>query len=70
LVWFVGSEHDLREWVQRNSIVPARPDQAWTKVDILMQSRIFTRKSLFAAITKPTEPTAPPRWDEVAQRGR
>lgn len=70
LVWFVGSEHDLREWVQRNSIVPARPDQAWTKVDILMQSRVFTRKSLFAAITTPTAPTSAPHWDEVAQRRR
>lgn len=68
LVWFVGSEHDLREWVRRNAIVPARPDQAWTKVDILLQSRVFTKKSIFAAITKPTEPTAPPRWEEVAAR--
>ena len=28
LVWFFGSEHDLREWVRRNSIVPMRPDAA------------------------------------------
>ena len=70
LVWFFGSEHDLREWVRRNSIVPMRPDAAWTKVDILLQSRVFTKKSLFAVITKPTEPTAPPQWDEVAEWSR
>jgi hypothetical protein len=39
-------------------------------VDILLQSRVFTKKSLFAVITKPTEPTAPPQWDEVAEWSR
>jgi len=68
LVWFVGSEHDLREWVRQNAIVPVRPDGEWTKVDILLQSRVFTKKSVFAAIMKPIEPTAPPEWEEVARR--
>ena len=68
LVWFVGSENDLREWVRQNAIVPVRPDREWMKVDILLQSRVFTKKSVFAAITKPTEPTAPPQWEEVDKR--
>ncbi len=68
LVWFVGSEHDLREWVRQKAIVPVRPDREWMKVDILLQSRVFTKKSVFAAIMKPMEPTAPPQWEEVDKR--
>ncbi len=66
LVWFVGTEQELRAWIATNHlelIWPGVPD----KLDAIDRSRSFTRESLFAVIERPTAATEPPRWSTQSE---
>lgn len=61
LVWFVGTEQDLRAWAHASDLQPVRP-AVRGKFDEIARARVFTRASLFRAIQMPAEVTAAPTW--------
>ncbi|MFO0826548.1 MAG: hypothetical protein U0572_00215 [Phycisphaerales bacterium] len=65
LVWFVGSEADLRAWVEAHRLQPVAPIDA-DPMRSLRRARHFTRASLFAAIDPPSAATAAPTWTTSA----